>query len=83
MTFTSIMQVADIAGAAIVPTMERRRRRKNFNAALKAHQDAAGQYEEQDCPASSFDAKQFHTEANERQEKIDDLMAQVRAKYSK
>ena len=78
----NVLQVADIAGAAIVPTMERRRRRKNFNAALQAHQDAAGQFEG-DFPESSFDAKQFRTEQNERQEKIDDLMAQVRAKYSK
>ena len=79
----NVLQITDIAGAAVVPAMERRRRRKNFARAVEAHRESEGKFEGVDCPDSSFDAKTFRDESDSRQEKIDDLMAKVRSRYSK
>lgn len=76
MTFTGIMQIADIAGAVVVPTMERRRRRKNFDTALKAHQASAGQFEDDGSP--QIDGPHFdHDAMAERQQQIDMLKAKL------
>ena len=73
----NVLQIADIAGAAIVPTMERRRRRKNFNAALQAHQESEGQFDYVPRNTSSFDAQAFRKEQDAREVQIATLQKKL------
>ena len=73
----NVLQIADIAGAAIAPTMERKRRKKNFAQALKEHQENVGKFEGQDVPDIPFDAQAFRKEQDARAVQIATLQKKL------
>ena len=73
----NVLQIADIAGAAIAPTMERKRRKKNFAQALKAHQESEGHFDYVPTDTATFDAQAFRKEQDARQVQIAKLQKKL------